>query len=164
MSALEAVTEAGLVGDAVIADSADKINKLWAVRDGAAEVMGVGYMHAYDVSLEIADMGYFGEEVERRLRQKWPQAVIGLFGHIGDGNVHIIINVGPDTRKLHLEIDEVIYQLIQELNGSVSAEHGIGMMKKPFLPYSRSEAEIKLMMALKHTLDPKGILNPGRIF
>lgn len=164
VNALEAVTEAGLVADAVIADSADKINKLWAVRDGAAEVMGVGYMHAYDVSLEIADMGYFGEEVERRLRRKWPQAVMGLFGHIGDGNVHIIINVGPDTRKLHLEIDEVIYQLIQELHGSVSAEHGIGMMKKPFLPCSRSEAEINLMKALKHTLDPKGILSPGRIF
>jgi len=164
VGALEAVTEAGLVADAVIADNADKINKLWAVRDGAAEVMGVGYMHAYDVSLEIADMGYFGEEVERRLRQKWPQAVMGLFGHIGDGNVHIIINVGPDTRQLHLEIDELIYRLIQELNGSVSAEHGIGMMKKSFLPYSKSEAEIALMKALKHTLDPKGILNPGRIF
>lgn len=164
LNALETVINQGIVGDAVIADSADKITKLWAVRDGAAEVMGVGYMHAYDVSLEIADMGYFGEEVERRLRGKWPDAVMGLFGHIGDGNVHIIINVGKETRKLHLEIDEVIYKLIQELNGSVSAEHGIGMMKKPFLPYSKSEAEINLMRALKNTLDPRGILNPGRIF
>ncbi len=164
VNAMSGAAEGELVSDVVIADSDSKIAGLWAIRDGAAEVMGIGYMHAYDVSLEIADMGYFGEEVERRLREKWPDAVMGLFGHIGDGNVHIIINVGPDTKDLHLEIDEVIYRLIQELNGSVSAEHGIGMMKKPFLPYSKSEAEIGLMKALKHTLDPKGILNPGRIF
>lgn len=164
VDALGQASEAGLVGDAVIADSDAKIGSLWAVRDGAAEVMGIGFMHAYDVSLDIADMGYFGEEVERRLREAWPDAVMGLFGHIGDGNVHIIINVGPDTKSLHLQIDEVIYRLIQELNGSVSAEHGIGMMKKPFLSYSRSEAEIALMKTLKQAIDPKGILNPGRIF
>jgi len=164
LSALEKASEEQIVADVVVADTDNKISNLWAVRDGAAEVMGVGYMHAYDVSLDISDMGYFGDEVEKRLRRKWPEAVLGLFGHIGDGNVHIIINVGPDTKKLHLEIDEVIYTLIQELHGSISAEHGIGTMKKQFLPYSKSDEEIALMKALKQTLDPKGILNPGRIF
>lgn len=164
LSTLEQASQEQVVADAVIADSDSKISNLWAVRDGAAEVMGIGYMHAYDVSLDIADMGFFGEEVERRLRAKWPDAVLGLFGHIGDGNVHIIINVGPDTKSLHLEIDEVIYTLIQELHGSISAEHGIGTMKKQFLPFSKSDEEISLMKALKHTLDPKGILSPGRIF
>ncbi len=164
LSVLEQASEDEIVADVVIADSDNKISNLWAVRDGAAEVMGIGYMHAYDVSLDIADMGYFGEEVERRLREQWPDAVMGLFGHIGDGNVHIIINVGPDTKDLHLEIDEVIYSLIQELHGSISAEHGIGTMKKQFLPYSKSDEEIALMKTLKQTLDPKGILNPGRIF
>ena len=90
--------------------------------------------------------------------------MLGLFGHIGDGNVHIIIHVGPDTRSFHLQIDEIIYGLIQELNGAVSAEHGIGLMKKPFLPYSKSEPEIALMKTLKQTLDSRGILNPGRVF
>ena len=151
------------MAEVIIAESDVKIANLWAVRDGAAEVMGIGFMHAYDVSLDIADMGYFGDEVERRLRASWPDAVIGLFGHIGDGNVHIIINVGPETQSLHLEIDTIIYQLIQELSGSVSAEHGIGLMKKPFLAHSRSEAEIALMKTLKQALDPRGILNPGRI-
>lgn len=164
VESLGVASEKELVADVVIADTDNKISSLWAVRDGAAEVMGIGYMHAYDVSLNIADMGYFGEEVEKRLRQRWPDAVLGLFGHIGDGNVHIIINVGPDTKSLHLEIDEIIYRLIQELEGSVSAEHGIGMMKKQFLPYSKSEAEIALMKALKQAMDPDGILNPGRIF
>ena len=156
-------SEAGLVADAIIADSDVKVSNLWAVRDGAAEVMGIGFMHAYDVSLDIADMGYFGDEVERRLRELWPKATIGLFGHIGDGNVHIVINVGPETKSLHFEIDKIVYQLVQELDGSVSAEHGIGLMKKPFLSHSRSEAEIILMKTLKRALDPRGILNPGRI-
>ena len=114
--------------------------------------------------MNVNDMGYFGEEVEKRLKMVWPEAVMGLFGHIGDGNVHIIINVGPNTRDQHLRIDEIIYSLIQELNGAVSAEHGIGLMKKQFLPYSKSSSEIALMKALKQTMDPDGILSPGRIF
>lgn len=165
LASLGAASEQGLVEEVVIADSDTKIRNLWTVRDAAAEIYpGVGYMHTYDVSLNVSDMGYFGEEVERRLRARWPDAILGLFGHIGDGNVHIIIHVGPETRNLHQPIDEIIYGLIQELHGAVSAEHGIGLMKKPFLPYSKSESEISLMKVLKQALDPKGILSPGRIF
>lgn len=165
LEVLSKASEAGLIEKVIVADSDTKIKNLWTVRDAAAEIYpGVGYMHTYDVSLNVDDMGYFGEEVERRLRAEWPDAILGLFGHIGDGNVHIIIHVGPETRDLHLEIDEIIYGLIQELHGAVSAEHGIGLMKKQFLPYSKSEAEIALMKSLKQTLDPQGILNPGRVF
>ncbi|NKB32560.1 MAG: FAD-binding protein [Pseudomonadales bacterium] len=164
LDALNQATEKGLIEEVVVADSDTKIRNIWAVRDGAAEVIGAGYMHAYDVSLNIDDMGYFGEEVEKRIRAKWSDTVIGLFGHIGDGNVHIIVNVGPDTRNAHLEIDEIVYTLIQELNGSISAEHGIGIMKKQFLNYSKSDPEIGLMKTLKQTMDPNGILSPGRIF
>lgn len=163
--ALATASERNLVDEVVIADSESKIKSLWAVRDAAAEVdVGVGYMHTYDVSLNVGDMGYFGEEVEQRLLAQWPEAIIGLFGHIGDGNVHIVIHVGPDTEKLHREIDETIYGLIQELHGAVSAEHGIGVMKKEFLLCSKSEPELALMRSLKSTLDPKNILNPGRVF
>ena len=165
LNMLDEANSNGLIDDVVVADSPGKIKKLWTVRDAAAEIApGVGYLHTYDVSLNVADMGYFGEEVERRLRARWPDAILGLFGHIGDGNLHIIINVGPETRALHLQLDEVIYGLIRELHGSVSAEHGIGIMKRPFLPYSRGETEIALMRNLKQSLDPRGILNPGRIF
>ena len=79
LSARLLASESGLVAEAIIADSDVKIAGLWAVRDGAAEVMGCD-MHAYDVSLDIADMGYFGDEVERRLRASWPDAKMGLFG------------------------------------------------------------------------------------
>ncbi len=165
LQTLHAASDKDLVADVVIADSDTKIKNLWTVRDAAAEIYpGVGYMHTYDVSLNVGDMGYFGEEAERRLRKPWPDAILGLFGHIGDGNVHIIIHVGPDTRDHHQQIDEIIYGLIQELHGAVSAEHGIGVMKKSFLPYSKSVAEINLMKALKKPMDPHGILSPGRVF
>ena len=164
LDALNQAREQGLIEDVVVADSGTKIRNIWAVRDGAAEVIGAGYMHAFDVSLNIDDMGYFGEEVEKRIRAKWRETTIGLFGHIGDGNVHIIVNVGKDTRNVHLEIDEIVYTLIKELNGSISAEHGVGVMKKDFLNYCKSNPEIELMKLLKHTMDPHGILSPGRIF
>ncbi len=165
LDALDQASRKGLVDEVVVADAPGKIRDLWAVRDAAAEIApGVGYLHTYDVSLDLADMDYFGAELERRLRARWPDTILGLFGHIGDGNLHIIVNVGPQTRALHLQLDEVVYGLIRELEGSVSAEHGIGVMKRPFLPYSRSSAEIELMRKLKQALDPRGILNPGRIF
>ena len=162
---LEAALDLTLVSDAVLSNSAAEREALWQVRDAAAGVAaGVGFMHNYDISLNVGDMGYFGIEVEKRLRDQWPDAILGLFGHVGDGNLHIIIHVGEQTRALHKPIDDVIYGLIRELGGSVSAEHGIGLMKKAYLGYSRSEAEITLMKTLKQALDPKGILNPGRIF
>ena len=165
LEVLSQASDIKLIDEVIVADSDTKIKNLWTVRDAAAEIYpGVGYMHTYDVSLNVDDMGYFGQEVESRLRAKWPYAILGLFGHIGDGNVHIVIHVGEETRSLHLQIDEIIYGLIQELHGAVSAEHGIGLMKKQFLPYSKSEPEIALMRALKKTMDPQGILNPGRVF
>ena len=164
LDCLNQANELGLIEEVVVADSDAKIKKIWDVRDGAAEVIGAGYMHAFDVSLNIDAMGYFGEEVEKRIREKFEDTTIGLFGHVGDGNVHIIVNVGPETRNVHLDIDEIVYALIKELNGSISAEHGIGIMKKQFLNYSKSDPEIGLMKTLKQTMDPNGILSPGRIF
>ncbi len=165
LEVLGEATELGLIEDAVIGDSQGRIDKLWGIRDAAAEVFSaIRNMHAYDVSLNVGDMGHFGEQVEKNLRLKWPDAIIGLFGHIGDGNIHILVHVGAETKNLHREIDEVIYSLIRDVNGSISAEHGIGIMKKEFLPYSKSESEINLMKALKQAMDPEGILSPGRIF
>ena len=164
LDCLNQANEQGLIEEVVVADSDAKIKKIWDVRDGAAEVIGAGYMHAFDVSLNIDAMGYFGEEVEKRIREKFEDTTIGLFGHVGDGNVHIIVNVGPETRNVHLDIDEIVYALIKELNGSISAEHGIGIMKKQFLNYSMSDPVIGLMKTLKQTMDPNGILSPGRIF
>ncbi|GAB1262459.1 FAD-binding oxidoreductase [Aurantivibrio plasticivorans] len=162
---MEAAFENELISDAVISQSDKEVQQLWAIRDGATEIpRAIGRMHAYDVSMAIGDMQYFGEQVEQRIRDQWPEATISLFGHIGDGNLHVLAHVGEGNREAHHAVDETIYGIIKELNGAISAEHGIGLMKKEFLPYSRSSAEIALMKTIKASLDPKNILSPGRIF
>ncbi|MBF0276458.1 MAG: FAD-binding oxidoreductase [SAR324 cluster bacterium] len=163
-NALESAFAANLLEDAVVSHSSAEVKDLWLIRDGLPEVPSkVGAMHSYDISLAVGDMGYFGNEVTARLRKRWSNCILALFGHIGDGNLHIIIHVGPDTVALHQEIDQIVYELTRELHGSISAEHGIGIMKRDFLHYSRSSEEIALMKMLKQTIDPKGILSPGRV-
>ena len=87
------------------------------------------------------------------------------FGHVGDGNVHIVVGPLPDdARKTEHAIEDAFYQVTAALEGSVSAEHGIGLHKKPYLHYSRTPEELALIRTLKQAIDPKGIMNPGKIF
>ena len=85
-------------------------------------------------------------------------------GHVGDGNLHFAISVNGDTKSDRLGIEAAVYEPLIALGGSVSAEHGVGLEKKPYLHYVRNDAEIALMRQIKTALDPKGILNPGKIF
>ena len=163
-NALADVLEQGTISDAVISQSDKDVENIWRIRDATAEVVTkVGYMHSYDVGINVGDMGYFGEEVVDRLRAKWSDSLISLFGHVGDGNLHVNFYAGPEIKATLQEVDEVIYTLVRELKGTISAEHGIGLMKRPFLAYCKSDNEIALMKTLKQALDPKGILSPGRI-
>ncbi len=164
-NALETAINDGLIVDAVLSQSEKEMTGIWAIRDSAADISrGVGLTHSYDVSMSINDMEYFGNEVEKRLRNEWPEAIIAVFGHVGDGNLHVLVRTGDNNREMHDAVDNIIYTLIRELNGAVSAEHGIGMIKKKYLSYSRSPSEIALMKTMKQALDPNGILSPGRIF
>lgn len=85
------------------------------------------------------------------------------FGHLGDSNIHFIISVGSDAPKERDAVKAIVYEALADHDGSVSAEHGIGLEKRPYLRISRNEEEIRLMETLKHTLDPGGLLNPGRV-
>jgi FAD/FMN-containing dehydrogenase len=87
-----------------------------------------------------------------------------VFGHLGDGNIHLVLTVGSTAPDVLHAVDTIVYGTLQSFNGVISAEHGIGLHKRAFLPLSRQENEIKLMRSLKQALDPKGILNPGKIF
>ena len=154
--------EAGLVGDAVLATSLQQAQELWQIREGLA-IDELPNLINYDVSLPIGVMGDFAERCAKALRLRWPQAVSLFFGHLGDSNVHIGVSVDPLRAGGAHEIDEVVYEVVLDMMGSVSAEHGIGTHKKAFLGYSRSPEELELMRAIKRTLDPKGILNPGKV-
>ena len=164
--ALEEVLESGLIVDAAVASGAKQRNAMWAIRDdidGLAEILEPAM--AFDVSLPIADTADYAAAVNKRLLERWPGSFRGTtFGHLGDSNLHFLLTVGSEDHDDQSEVMRIIYEELRPYRGSISAEHGIGQEKRPFLDVSRNDEELELMRALKKALDPRGLLNPGRIF
>jgi len=157
---LEAALEKGLVADAVIAKSEQEAKGLWSIRDSSLEVyQSLAPGKSYDVSLPLSEIEGFAERLKTELDERWPGNAMVLFGHLGDGNVHPLTNAGNGAA----EVDELLYNLVGDLGGSISAEHGIGLSRRGYLGLSQSDADIELMRTMKAALDPKNILNPGRV-
>jgi FAD/FMN-containing dehydrogenase len=163
-SALGAAYEAGLIVDAVVAQSDAQRQALWAMRDDVGQTFRYAPNFTFDVSLRVSKMGDYVDAVNRRLAALYPDFHNFTFGHMGDGNLHFVVSVGSRDSDARHAVERCVYEPLAEIAGSVSAEHGVGFEKKPYLALSRSAAEIGLMRTLKAALDPKGILNPGRIF
>lgn len=156
--------EAEFVQDVVIAQSDSDAAKIWAVRDSSGEFRAVFWPHVgFDVSVPTGSLGHFVQDLKWRLQQQWPETASVFFGHVGDSNVHIGVKVCEGVQPEH-EVECFVYDVVRDWKGSVSAEHGIGTLKRDFLGFSRSPMEIGVMKAIKNTLDPNGILNPGKIF
>ena len=164
MNCLERASGDGLVADAVIPKSAGERAALWAIREDFEAVVQPKPTFLYDVSLPIRDMDEYITEVTAGLRRRWPEGQCHVIGHIGDGNLHLFVSPGTTGERLHAEADEEVYAPLSRFGGSVSAEHGIGLEKKRWLPTSRSQTEIALMQLLKRTLDPHNLLNRRMIF
>jgi FAD/FMN-containing dehydrogenase len=163
---LETALEPGIILDATIASSGAAAAAIWKIRDSSVELgraigpNGVGF----DISLAIGEMQAFADTVNRELKEKIdPAAYAIVFGHAGDGNLHVNVRYSPAVDKYE-EVSKLVYGLTADFAGSISAEHGIGLLKRPYLKLSRTEGEIETMRTLKRALDPHGILNPGRIF
>ncbi|NWG45397.1 MAG: FAD-binding oxidoreductase [Alphaproteobacteria bacterium] len=155
--------EDGLIADAVIAKSDAERAALWAMRDDVAQVARFWPIFTFDVSLPISLMEGYVAEVEAGLKAAWPNERHVIFGHLGDGNVHIVVGVGEAGAAPRERVERLVYDPLEARGGSVSAEHGIGLEKRAWLGHSRSEAELALMRTLKAAMDPKGILNPGKV-
>jgi FAD/FMN-containing dehydrogenase len=156
--------EAGFVDDVVVAQSESDVAKLWAVRDSSGEFRSVFWPHVgFDVSITTGNLGAFVEDLKLRLKRVWPEADTIFFGHIGDSNVHIGVKVQPGEQP-ESEIDALVYEAVRDWEGAVSAEHGIGTLKRSYLHYSRTTEEMQLMRALKGLIDPQNLLNPGKVF
>jgi FAD/FMN-containing dehydrogenase len=156
--------EAGDIVDAVIAKSQAECDRMWALRDDVGQVVRNAPIFTFDVSLGISEMEGFVAEVRETLAARWPATTLMVFGHLGDGNLHLIPGVGDGSSETRHAVEAAIYGALRTRGGSVSAEHGIGLEKKPYLSWSRNPQEIALMAALKRALDPRDILNPGKIF
>ena len=164
-AALESALEEGLVVDAAVAQSDSDRHAFWALRDDVEQVMRGGAPVVFDISLPISAMEGYIDELRRALIAEIGEHPFWVFGHLGDGNLHVIVQVPPqDYLALRPRIEALVYRPLGSLGGSVSAEHGIGLEKKAYLAVCRSQSEIALMRTLKAALDPKGILNPGKIF
>lgn len=161
-SLITSAIEAGEVDDAVIAQSSQQTRELWRIREVPGEFPRVFAPHIpFDVSVPTGEIGTLTEALDSRLKAAFPTLGMVYFGHVADSNLHVGVQAahGEDEAR----VKQVVYDTVRDFKGSISAEHGIGTEKKKYLGYSRSETELGLMKALKHTLDPKGILNPGKV-
>jgi FAD/FMN-containing dehydrogenase len=150
-----------LVDDAVAASDSEGRRQLWRYREAHNETINaLGIPHKLDVSVPVGSLPEFVREVKRAVNDVDSDAELIVYGHLGDGNVHVNI-LGPalDDER----VDRAVLELAARLGGSISAEHGIGLAKAEWLPLVRSETELRLMRELKRALDPHGILNPGRV-
>ncbi len=162
--------EDGLALDGTMSQDGSQAAALWALREGISESLSAtGLPHKNDIALPLAALHPFCAELGALFEARYPDWEVCLFGHIGDGNLHVNV-MKPDAMekpdflaKTH-EADAHMFDLVRRHGGSVSAEHGIGLLKKPWLAYTRSPEEIALLKAFKRALDPNNTLNPGKIF
>lgn len=155
--------EQGEIADGVLAASEAERARFWQIRENfEPEQKKFDKIYGYDISLPLEAMADYVDSVRQRLTQSFDDAELFAYGHIGDGNIHF--SIYPGQARDRDAIDEMVYFPLRALNGSVSAEHGIGLEKKAYLGYTRSEAEIELMRKTKRMMDPANILNPGKLF
>ena len=168
-SAIEQALETGIVQDAVVATSIAQSRALWAIREHiplAQAAAGKNIKH--DISLPISRIADFIEATDARLQADFPGVQVVCFGHLGDGNLHY--NIAPPEGIAHedflaeqLPVNRIVHDSVAAFGGSISAEHGVGALKRDELPRYKSAVELNLMRALKAALDPLGIMNPGKI-
>jgi len=168
-AALESVMETGMVQDAVIAQNTAQAKALWALREAIPEAQkreGVSVKH--DIALPLDRVGAFLQRAGDALEAYWPGVRIAVFGHLGDGNLHYNLSCSAaEENQLLLErsgvLNRIVYDIVDALNGTISAEHGLGQLKREEIRRYRSELELEMMGAIKRTLDPRGLMNPGKL-
>ena len=169
LAAFEQCLEQGLVSDGVISASDAQAAQLWRLREAITESLARYVPYKNDVSVRISAMPAFLAETQVLLGREYPQLEVVWFGHIGDGNLHINI-LKPDAMAQDAfvadceRVTKLLAQSLQAHGGSISAEHGIGLVKRPYLSCTRGAAEIAAMRGIKAVLDPNGIMNPGKLF
>lgn len=165
---LEAGLERGLATDAVLAASLAQRDALWKLRDAMGPAQGPeGLSIKHDISVPVHRLPDFIEKAEAAIYRVMPQARPCVFGHMGDGNLHYNVSQPQGERQAfeakREAISEAVYALVLEAEGSISAEHGIGRLKRAQMHATKSPVELEMMRAVKRALDPKGIMNPGKV-
>ena len=159
----------GLVNDGVLSQSETQALALWRLREGITESLAPHKPYKNDVSVRISAVPDFLDEMSSLLKHEYPHFDVVWFGHIGDGNLHINVLKPAELADADFvaqceRVTKLLSEVLMRHGGSISAEHGIGLVKKPYLSQTRSEAEIALMKQIRSAFDPSGLLNPGKLF
>jgi FAD/FMN-containing dehydrogenase len=161
---LEEAQESGLIEDAVIAQSERDRTHFWDIRDDLSELFRPLFpLAAFDISLSLADMPAFVERTRAGILHEFPDSQLFYYGHAGDGNLHLIASLDRNDPEAESKVDMTVYSCVRALGGSISAEHGIGTAKREFIGFTRTPQELRLMRSIKQALDPRNILNPGKV-
>jgi FAD/FMN-containing dehydrogenase len=169
LAAFELALEQGWVSDGVIAQSEAQAAALWRLREGITESLAPRRPYKNDISVRVGAVPAFLHDMQALLAREYPQAEVVWFGHIGDGNLHINVLRPDDLAEAAFieqceHVTHLLADTLQRHGGSISAEHGIGLVKRAYLDSTRSAAEIALMRGVRKVFDPRGILNPGKLF
>jgi len=179
---MEQALEKGLITDAVIAKSESERSDIWQIRENVDLTLRHQPAFNFDISLPVNSMQNYLDQITTTLRTFWSDVIVYAYGHMADSNLHITVVPMPENfiknpdepisrvqtsneteAQWYQQSNKVLFEALAELGGSISAEHGIGLLKKQYLPYSRTAEEISTMQLLKRSLDPKNLLNPGKI-
>ena len=161
--------ESGAISDGVLAQSGEQAKRLWALRESISEAQKIeGFSIKHDISVPISRIGDFVERADAALSQAFPGIRIVTFGHLGDGNLHYNQSkpeAGENAAFIaaQSQVNELVHDIVHQLGGSISAEHGIGQLKRDELLRYKSPLEMDLMRSIKRTLDPQGLMNPGKV-
>ncbi len=164
----EQAMDAGWIQDGVISQSNEQAQQLWAYRERISESIAPRKPYKNDIAVRIGSVPGLLEELDELVNRHYPDFEVLWYGHIGDGNLHLNIlkpeQMPQQTFKSQCEqVNELVFAAVQKYQGSISAEHGVGLLKQPWLNFSRSPAEIELMRSIKRQFDPAGLLNPGKL-
>lgn len=159
----------GWVLDGMMSQSEQQAKTLWRLREDISESISQYSPYKNDLAVKVSKIPVFLERLDKLVDEHYPEFQVLWYGHIGDGNLHLNILKPADMANDKFietcsKVNPYVFQLVKDLEGSISAEHGVGTLKRDYLAYSRSETEIAYMKSLKAMFDPNGIMNPGKIF
>jgi len=169
LATFEHCVEQGWVLDGVMSQSDTQLKNLWKLREYLSETISHWTPYKNDISVTVSKVPAFLRDIDAIVGEHYPDYEVVWYGHIGDGNLHLNILKPDDMSKDEFfakcaTVNKQVFETVERYNGSISAEHGVGMTKRDYLAYSRSPAEILYMKAVKAVFDPNGIMNPGKIF
>lgn len=164
----EQALDQGWVSDGVLSQSEAQAKALWRLREDISESITPRKPYKNDIAITISNVPPFMQALDALLAREYPDFEVVWFGHIGDGNLHINVlkpeaMAIPDFVERCQQVNQWVFELVRQYRGSVSAEHGVGLTKQPYLHYTRAPAEIELMRSIKRVFDPNGIINPGKL-